>query len=433
MTDLSGETTASAVAGEAFNRPGRIAAYLLLPLGILAAAPLGCAAAGGGDRCVSLTGLVILAYPLWLVYTVPLAIALWRIPEWRPVALVNIMAGWTVVGWVVAFQRALPSSPQRTPSTAEPVSSQAAEWTPQSWSPPPVGYPLPDEPMVVAEPSAPPYVVDGQATEPRGDDEARAQWPAGSPAWVREGSWPKSAVLVRLCGGFEVYSDGERISDGLKAKQAVSYLWLTLLLNDLLSAGRELRRDTFADEMSPGIDNSSQRAQVSNRLHDLGELDPVFSRSVRADKQSIRIDRGSAEAMLLSDLSLLHDLAEAGGRDGRFSDADIGAVERLIEGCKEEALPDWDALDERIANRRGTGGQLIEAVRERQREDLATVTLAAAQTLLETGSPARAAELLRAVLEVKPDREDVARRLVAALTAAGRLKEADTARDEYLA
>ena len=67
MTDLRGETSAGASEGGAFNRPGRIAAYLLLPLGVLVASPLSCAAAGGGDRCVSLTALVILAYPLWLV------------------------------------------------------------------------------------------------------------------------------------------------------------------------------------------------------------------------------------------------------------------------------------------------------------------------------------------------------------------------------
>ena len=252
--------------------------------------------------------------------------------------------------------------------------------------------------MVVAEQSAPPYVVDRQETEPRVDGEARATWPPDSAAWVREGSWPDSAVLVRLCGGFEVYSHGERISDGLKGKQAVSYLWLTLVLNDLLSPGRELRRDTFADEMSPGIDNSSQRAQVSNRLHDLGELDPAFSRSVRADKQTIRLDRGSADAMLVSDLSLLHDLAEAGSREGRYPDADIGAVERLIEACQERGAAGLGrpGRADRESARHGwpadRGGEGTAAGGPGDRDPGGRANPA------RDWSPARAAELLRAVL-----------------------------------
>jgi predicted Zn-dependent protease len=103
-----------------------------------------------------------------------------------------------------------------------------------------------------------------------------------------------------------------------------------------------------------------------------------------------------------------------------------------LKSCEVEVLPEWDLLNERIAKRRGTAAELIAAVRGRQADDLASVTLALAQTHLEGGSAARAADLLARVLELKPDREDVARRLVAALTAAGRLSEADVVRGEYL-
>ena len=418
------------------RRTSRMAVYFLLPLALLATAPASCLVAGGGNRCASLGALSALAYPLWLLYMIPTAIALWRgVPAWRSVAAVNAFAGWTVVGWVVALTRATPAPRTPVSTDVEPEPSSATGWTPQSWSPPPVGYPLPDEQaLTAAESPTPAYEPTPAPAQEEDSREATWAGPAEAPAWVRDGDWPVGSLVVRLCGGFEAYSDRERVSDALNAKQAVCFLWLTLFLTDLLSPSRTLRRDSFADEMSPGIPGSSQRAQLSNRLHDLGGLHPAFARAIRADKHSVAFDKtfGEVQTRVVSDLGMLSDLAEQARRDFRFTDAEVPQVERLLDGCREEALPDWDLLDERIAKRRGTGGQLIATVRERQREDLATASLALAQTHLEGGSAARAAELLQSVLEQKPDREDVARRLVAALTAAGRMKEADAVREEFL-
>ena len=398
---------------------------------MLAAAPVSCVVVGGGSRCISLTAVVIWAYPLSLIYAIPTAVALWRRkPGWRIVAAVNLLLGWSVVGWVVAFLMAAREEPAGIPAAR--AETAPGTWTPESWSPPPAGYPHPGLAMTVAEPAPPEYIA---RSEP--ETAAPATVWAGitdAPAWVREGNWAPDSLVVRLCGGFEAYSHGERVGDGLSSKQAVFFVWLTVLLSDLLSPGRALRRDTVADETSPGLDRSSQRSQLSDRLYTLGGLDPGFARAIRADRQALAIDRnmGGADGELVTDLAVLHGLAETAARDGRYLGGDLAAVERLLDASQDEVLPEWGTLDDRVARRRGTAAELIEAVRTRHREDLASVTLAAAQTHLEAGNAGRAAELLRSVLSATPDREDVARRLVAALTAAGRLKEAEAARAEFL-
>ena len=42
--------------------------YVLFPLVLVVSAPVTCAFAGGGDRCLSLTNLSGLAYVAWLAY-----------------------------------------------------------------------------------------------------------------------------------------------------------------------------------------------------------------------------------------------------------------------------------------------------------------------------------------------------------------------------
>jgi hypothetical protein len=411
-----------------------LAVFFLLPLAVIATAPTSCAIAGGGDRCWSLAGLGALAYPLWLVYCLPTGLAVWRDVSWRRVAAINILAGWTVMGWFMALKDAAEATQTRS-RVGEP--SARSGWAPSSGEPPTPVYRLSHEGLVLAEAEQPPYQAVA-VEEPAGTETPLIASPwaglSGAPAWVREGNWPASSLLVKLCGGFEAYSDGRRISDELRGKQAVSFLWLFLCLRFFITPGSQPRREEFADEMSPGLDGRSQRRQLSNRLHDLSQVDAALSRCIRADTQTVSFDGelAAGDGAFVVDLLLLHELAERGRRDTRYEAAEVAEVERLLESCGPEVLPEWDLLNERIARRRGSGGELIAAVRGRQADDLASVTLALAQTQLEGGFAGRAADLLRSVLELKPDREDVARRLVAALTAAGRLSEAEAIRGEYL-
>jgi hypothetical protein len=414
-----------------------LAIFLMLPLGVMATAPISCVVAGGGDRCVSLAVVTALAYPFSVIYLLPVGIAAWRgLPAWRAIAALNVLAGWTVIGWVVALDQAT-SRGKKRPAVAGTQAGVTAgeEWTPSSWLPPPPGYPLPGAEPIVAEPEVGGYSTDERVDAVEAPTATTGAWSSvhGAPAWVREGAWPAGALVVKLCGGFEVYVEGRRIGDALRAKPTVLYLWLWLLLRSLLSPGSLVSREEVADEMSPGLDSRSQRRQLSNRLHDLSGLHPALSRPIRADSQALTFEgEPPGEDVVVADLPLLHELAKRGRRDSRYDTSTVANVESVLAGCSGEVLPEWDSLEERVARRRGTGGELIAAIRGRQTEDLATVTLALAQTHLESGSAGRAAELLRTVLMLRPDREDVARRLVAALTAAGRLGEADRVRDEYL-
>jgi hypothetical protein len=257
---------------------------------------------------------------------------------------------------------------------------------------------------------------------------------AGAPAWGREGDWPVSALLVKLCGGLEVYGEGERLTDDLVSRPAVWFMWVSLLLRWLLEPSRLPSRDGFAEEMAPGIDRESQLGRLRNLVADRKALRPSLAEAIRADRKTVTFDveAAAAKGRFVTDIQLLHELADRGRRDTRYDVAEVAGVEKLVEACSSEVLPEFQSLDERITGEKGVGGELITALRSRHSDDLATVRVALAQTHLEAGSAAQAVELLRSALENKPDREDVARRLVAALIAAGRSSEAESVRAEYL-
>jgi hypothetical protein len=44
------------------------------------------------------------------------------------------------------------------------------------------------------------------------------------PPGSAKGAWRAGVLVVKLCGGFEVYVEGRRIGDALRAKPAVLYL-----------------------------------------------------------------------------------------------------------------------------------------------------------------------------------------------------------------
>jgi hypothetical protein len=257
---------------------------------------------------------------------------------------------------------------------------------------------------------------------------------ADAPAWIRQGEWPRASLLVCCCGTFEVYADGVRLTRELTERPTVLFLWLYLLLRSLVQRGQPMRREEFAEEMSPGVDRKSQWQRLRNRLFDMKPLPAVLSESIQASRGRVRFDpvraaRGGAFAV---DVGLLHDLADDGRRDGRYGDEAVPAVERLLELCRAEVLPEWEGLEERMTGGRGGGMELIGLVRTRHREDLAAVLVALGQTHLESGWADRAVELFQLGLDVRPDREDVARRLTAALIASGRGVEAERVRKEYL-
>jgi hypothetical protein len=410
--------------GGSYGRAVALAWFFLLPAAVLATASISCGAAGGGaERCLSLTAVTVVAYPLWLAYALPTGIAAYRgMPDWRLIAVINVFAGWTLMGWIYALIRATetrpeaglpaePALPTVVPWTAEAAASSAASGTG----------------LVVREAGA------AYDARPPRDAVATDGLVANAPRWMREGEWPSSALLVRLCGAFGAYYEGERISKQIVDRQSVWHLWLSMLLRWMLDTTWQARREGFADEMSPGLDSESQNQRLRNRIRGLKQGHPAFARHMRADATSIAFAQlGEDGGRVVVDVELLHAAAEQARRDRSIQAGDTARIRVLLEGCAAEVLPEWMDLDERMTGRRGAGQELVEAVRARHADDLATVSLAVAQSDLENGSAAVAVELLSRALEIAPGREDVARRLVAALTAAGRPDEGDRIRDQYL-
>jgi hypothetical protein len=95
------------------------------------------------------------------LYLLPLLLAwLRRVPDLGPIAVINILLGWTLVGWVIALALALrsiePSAPAIQLVQNLPATDGRAGWPAQPWrepaaAPPLLLPPLPEEPGLSAE------------------------------------------------------------------------------------------------------------------------------------------------------------------------------------------------------------------------------------------------------------------------------------------
>src|SRR5258708_6285036 len=203
-------TEADAVRGAQNRKRIALALFLVLPLAVIATAPTSCAIAGGGDRCWGLAGWGALAYPMWLVYSLPTGMAVRRgVAEWRKVAAINFLAGWTVVGWFIALKRSAEAIRPRL-GGAEAVPSANADSAPSSGEPPPPDYNLPTQGLVLGEAEPPAYPAMAVEEPAATETPFASPWASltSAPAWGREGNWPSSSLLVQLCGVFGAYSAG---------------------------------------------------------------------------------------------------------------------------------------------------------------------------------------------------------------------------------
>jgi hypothetical protein len=89
------------------------------------------------------------------LYLLPVLVGAARhVPDLAAVAVVNIFAGWTVAGWLIALVLALRSAPPAVPYVqvvqAAPPAGLPPAWEPPAWPRPPA---LPPYPANLEDPS----------------------------------------------------------------------------------------------------------------------------------------------------------------------------------------------------------------------------------------------------------------------------------------
>lgn len=112
------------------------------------------------------------------LYLLPVLLGWARhVPDLAVIAVVNVLLGWTLVGWVVALALSLRSTTPAVPAV------QMFQQLPPSPLPPGAGWPRPAAPGPPAPPrrpdAAPPLVLPPRpAEQPDRGEESEPQWPA---------------------------------------------------------------------------------------------------------------------------------------------------------------------------------------------------------------------------------------------------------------
>ena len=112
------------------------------------------------------------------LYLLPVLLAWARhVPDLGVIAVINILLGWTLAGWVVALALSLRSVTQAVPAV------QLFQQLPPSPLPPGAGWPGPPaagspEPPPRRPDAAPPLVLPPRPGEPQQAGEGEPQWPA---------------------------------------------------------------------------------------------------------------------------------------------------------------------------------------------------------------------------------------------------------------
>jgi DNA-binding SARP family transcriptional activator len=121
---------------------------------------------------------------------------------------------------------------------------------------------------------------------------------------------------------------------------------------------------------------------------------------------------------------LLRIAAECSAKSGMLSPDEAKEAFQILAGTDGEFLPEWDRLEDQVTAGRGSAGELVQQLRTRAEDARIDILTCLAANHLARREAERAIPLLERALERRPDREGVARTLIAAYMEAGQLQRA---------
>ncbi|MHB8507383.1 MAG: tetratricopeptide repeat protein [Candidatus Dormibacteria bacterium] len=235
---------------------------------------------------------------------------------------------------------------------------------------------------------------------------------------------------IEALGPLRIWAGEKDLAPALLARRRPAFTWLYLVAREVLGRSGRTTRDTWADEVVPGLDLESQRSTLTNRLSHL-RTDDVL-RALMA----IVVQDGIYMHLDLSDCSFdakeLIDAAEEVVTGEALLHPSLALrIETLVTSHNGEFLPEWDELALDVTKKRGTAIDLIRNVRRRLEEARAQLLAALGESCLARREPGRAVRFLEQALEHTPDSEEIAARLASACIEAGQAGYAKQVRQRY--
>lgn len=235
-------------------------------------------------------------------------------------------------------------------------------------------------------------------------------------------------VRIRTLGGLKIEVAGGDVTSTLLDRKVLAFLWLQLLARKLRNPNDTITRASLADELSPGIDSSTQRARLRGRLSELrNELPPAIGRRIEVSGERIGFSLVDSN---VDALTLLEMARAVGGSNGMISPEQLVKLEAVINHTGT-FLPEWDDIEHQVNGARGGAGQVVADLRQRVEHATSAVLGAVGAGHLAHGRAEIAVGFLERALEISPDDEAVARSLVSACLQTGRMSRAESLKKDF--
>jgi DNA-binding SARP family transcriptional activator len=242
---------------------------------------------------------------------------------------------------------------------------------------------------------------------------------------------PASAgrLEIHTIGRLRLFSGTDDLASSLEDKPVLDFLFKYLLTRCVLGQPPP-SRDAFAEELSPGVPESSRRKRLRKQIYDLQkDLPSPIAALIHATRTHVWLELDRADF----DVERLRDLANGIRQGGSLVDADLAAeIHTMLDNTEaKEFLPGFEELESKVNSGNGTAGDLVAQARELIANQRAELVSALAEYQEAIGHPEAAIPHLQAILEALPGRQDIARLLVVAYLRTGQTARASEVRRQY--
>ena len=224
-------------------------------------------------------------------------------------------------------------------------------------------------------------------------------------------------LRIRTFGRLQLLQAGQDYGPLLMAKRMLAFIWLYLFVRRLLEPQGRVNRGAFAEEYSPGLSAPKQNKRLRGRLSDINEdLPPTLSSRVVVDRLHLHLDLSNCSI----DLVRLQEVAKlCTDQKGMLTPDLVAEARRILDETEGELLPEWADIEAETNGGRGEAKEYVRALREVAETARVDLMGAIAADHVARQEPRKAVALLERAMEHQPEREDLARKLLAAYMETG--------------
>ena len=237
---------------------------------------------------------------------------------------------------------------------------------------------------------------------------------------------PRAAhVLIRTMGRLRIEVNGRDLTSRFNQQPRLKFLFSYLLARTIRGVDAPIDRPALGDEVAPGISVASRLDRLRKQISKLKKtLGPEGKGLLQANSTHVRLDLSGVDI----DIVHLEQTARLVARQKGLIDADLAdQIRALLEETTGEFLADFAEVEQQVTG----ASQIVEEARVVISSWRADLVQALAVYNEADGHPQSSIAHLKSALDQSPQRQDLARLLIAAYLQTGQTTRASEARHEY--